>query len=553
MVSIDDVVQLVSLFRVKAANRPLWLFLALLIAFAAVARLPAAWPAVEGRTRRLAWGLAVLALAWYLATVVWYVGQEQYVDYAEPTMAAVGWLFAVGRPVYHALDSPERYSHMYGPLAFAIPGWFLAWLGPSIAVSKASGAVAGLVGLGIVYRLVCRAGARHSALIFTGLFAVLCFAFRHLSFWVRPDSFVLLFASWGLLAAVASRAPVAAIGLGLAAGVLVNLKLTGPLYVLPAFALVALRFGPAAFLSACVIAAVAAAVPFVVFDNVSFTNYLLWVRVSATNGLEFWTLRQNVEWALFLLVPLAPLLLARPQTVLPPRAFRALLIGLALGLVGVVVAASKPGAGPYHLMPFLPVIVYILALHQARPADASAAADAAPSHLPLDLRPIYRRGCAAFVGAASLVAVAQQTYFFQLAHLNAGLNAADDIERFADAHPGARIAMGASDDDEHLTLARPVLVFRDARYLIDVPAIQEYQMSGLDLPPATLRAVRDCVVDIWLIPRNGHPFATKNNYPTTGYRELFPEAFRQAFFAAYERVGSTRLYQIWQCRRASSK
>jgi hypothetical protein len=112
-----------------------------------------------------------------------------FFDNAEPVIPAVGWLFHAGRPVYHALDSPERYAHIYGPFAFIAHGWALGLLGPGIRVSKGLGAAAGLASLVLVYLLARRHVRRMPAFVLSGICALLLLLFRHYSFWTRPSLF----------------------------------------------------------------------------------------------------------------------------------------------------------------------------------------------------------------------------------------------------------------------------------------------------------------------------------------------------------------------------
>lgn len=539
----------VSLFRVMFADRPLWMFLAILAAltaWAGLARgaqdavLPDASAAAPGRWRSRARNAALLALIGYVAIVIWYVSKEAYYDFAEPTIASVAWLFDRGRPIYHAFDAAERYSHMYGPLAFIIPGWFLAIAGPSILASKAVGALAGLIGLVVIYRLVGTATTdRAQALMLTGLFALVCLMYRNLSFWLRPDSFTLLFTSLALLAAMWRQRWAAAIGVGVCTGVLLNLKLTGPLYALPAFGLLVARFGIGSIAVACVATITTAAAPFLAFSNVSFENYVTWVRMSAKNGLLFTVLHQNIEWAMFLLLPLAPTLLLPEPPSLPPGARRWLYAGLAAGLAGVVVAASKPGAGSYHLMPFWPIVIYAIALH----ADALRARFREDAGL--------RRGVLAFSIVVGVIGGVQQVYWIEATRLMNGVSLAEDLGQFMNANPGRTIAMGYNHFGERFTFARPLIVFRSGIYPIDAPAVQEYGMSGLVVPEATIAAVRRCEVDLWLIPKGAAPFEGPNKYPTTNYRPLFPESFIRAFAESYEHASDTRYFEIWSCRHAA--
>ncbi len=530
--TLEQFVNVVSRFRITVGNRPFWLFVAILLICLLVNGVLTR--SARPRPASAAWWLAIGAIAAYVAIDIWYLRQESYYDYAEPSVAAVAWLFNVGRPIYHDFDSAERYSHMYGPMAFMIPAWVMAVLGPSITTSKIAGAIAGLISLGAMYRLMRSATGVRTALSLTGLFAVLCLIFRNYSFWIRPDSFLLAAAAVALLAAATARTAVAAITLGIATGVLFNLKLTGPLYALPAFAVLMTRLGIPAAVAAAGTSVLIAAAPFLLFSNVSLANYLMWVRVSADNGLGFWSLRQNIEWAFFLIVPLSTTLVSHVQD---GRASlrRWLLAGLGVGMALVVLPASKPGAGPYHLLPFIPAVLYGVALgyDEAKRSDQGD---------------IVRIGSLAFAITAVMVAFGQLTYFFWGAALTRDKDLAADIQRFADTHPAATIAMGYTAQDEAFALPSPILVFRDGSYLLDALAIQEYQMSGLALPDATVRAIAECHVDTWLFAKNAEPFSARNSTLRPDTRPCFRTSSAGRSSTRMSMSPIRRYFQVWRCR-----
>ena len=218
-----------------------------------------------------------------------------------------------------------------------------------------------------------------------------------------------------------------------------------------------------------------------------------------------------------------------------PSLRRWLLAGLGVGMALVVLPASKPGAGSYHLLPFIPAVLYGVALgyDEARRSDQGD---------------IVRIGSLAFAITAAMVAFGQLTYFLWGATLTRDKDLAADIQRFADTHPAATIAMGYTAQDEAFARPSPILVFRDGSYLLDALAIQEYQMSGLALPDATVRAIAECHVDTWLFAKSAEPFSARNKYPSSGYAPLFPDEFRRAFFNAYEHVSDTQYFQVWSCR-----
>jgi hypothetical protein len=480
-----------------------------------------------GGISRLAGITGVASLAAYLATLTWYALDPHFYDYAEPSVVAIGWLFHAGQPVYHLPEAAERYSHIYGPLAFVLHGYALAALGPGLLVSKSTSAAAALIALALTFLAVRRHATRAGAIALTGLVALLLLGFKNFSYWTRPEPFQLLAVSASLVLATRGGVVLAAIGVGVASGVLWNLKITGPLYSLPILVLFAQRAGWRACSAAIAIGAATAALPFVLYDNVSLANYLHWFRLSARTGLLLSTLKQNLEWALYLCVPLFLSSFAGPAPASWRRAATALVSGIAL----LSVAAAKPGAGPYHLMAFLPVIAYLVA---QRTGGAGAHLDRS-----------VPRAALAFTAAAIVVALMEQATFLRTMNERRARDEAGDVERFARAHQGS-IQMGYG-TSESASLVRPILVFRDGAYAIDQPAVRELQLEGLEMPAATLDALAACRVAYWLIPKGEAPFGGRNGYAAVHLRPLYPDAFRARFLATHTRTASTDYYDVWQC------
>jgi hypothetical protein len=533
--SLEDFIKLSSPWRHETASHPLVLFLALFVIIRIIGfGSRHAWSRDAADARPILLPFTTLTLGAYLALVCWYLVQEQYADSAEPTIAAVAWLLRVGQPIYHALDSPERYSHIYGPLAFIIPSWSLALFGACIHASKIPGAVAAVAALAIVFTLARGVAGRRNALVLTGVLAGLCLMFQNYTFWIRPDSLQLLGAATALFAVVAmGGAVIPGVVLGVATGLLIGLKITGAFYAVPAFALLLARRRYRSIIVAAVVACVVTVAPFMNDEQVSFSSYMRWIRISAGYGIQLRGLRVNVEWALFLLLPLLPTL-GRRSVIAEDRWLGWSVVG---AMLVIVCAASKPGAGPYHLIPFLPVVIYGTGLALQR----------IPGREGEDSN--YAAGVVAFLGSMAIVAFFQTSYFVWSASRIPGTPVVEDITRFAALHPSARIEMGYSDVNEALTFVRPVLVFRQGAYLLDAPAVQEYQMSGVELPSATLRAIEECQVDIWLIAKGGQPFMIRNRYPATEYAPIFDPQFRLAFLNTYRRASATQYFDVWECRR----
>jgi hypothetical protein len=522
-------------FRMLFGARPLFLTLAALAIIALIRPVSFRWNRVATRALGLAGATGLVA---YGATMVWYAAEPHFFDFAEPSLIAVGWLFHLGRPIYHLPDSPERYSHIYGPIAFMIHGYALGAFGPGILVAKGISAVSAAAGLACTFAALRRHAGPAWAAALCGLAALVLLAFKNFSYWTRPEPFQLLAVGAALLLAARGRGTTAAIAVGIAFGVLWNLKITGPLYSLPILVLVWERSGWRAAAIACALGAAVAMLPFVLFSNVSLMNYFYWFRLSAGTGLLLSTLKQNLEWMAYFGLPVLFSYYAVPPAVRPDgRGWQGLLAALVVGMAGIAVAAAKPGAGPYHLMPFLPVIAYIVARHTSS-FDRAAAID-----------PWVPRAAVAFVAAAAAIALVQQATFFTIMGERRARDEGADIDAFARSHDGViEMAYG---DSEALSLERPLLAFHNGSYLIDQPAVREYQLAGVEIPRATIDAIAACQVRYWLVPKGQAPFSGRNVYAAVYLKNLFPEELRRVFHETQARVGETRYFDVWQCRPAS--
>jgi hypothetical protein len=477
----------------------------------------------------------LFALLAYPAVAVWYAGNEHFFDNAEPTITAIGWLFHVGQPLYPPPDSAHQYAHIYGPMAYILHGYALAGLGADIRASKALGAAAGIASLAFLYAAIRSHSAARRAASLTGICALLLLVFRDYSFWTRPDPLQLLAVSAALCFAATGTGYVAAALVGVASGLLWNLKFTGPLYSLPILALLHHRNGASATLVALVTGVVVTVMPFALFPNVSLAGYLSWVHLSAKTGLLLFALRQNLEWAAYFGLPVFLSYYAVPRERRRHEAdWRDVIAALAVGACGVVLAAAKPGAGPYHLLPFLPIIFFVVSW-QLSNSGAIGSID-----------PMVSRAAIAFLVATVAIALAQQAQLITVIRERATVREVDDIRAFASTHDGV-VEMGYG-QTEASSFGRPVLVFRNNSYLIDQPAVREHQLAGLEIPQATIDEVTSCRIRYWLIPKGETPFSAVDSYAAVFGRPLYAPEFRAAFTSAYQLVERTRYYDVWQCR-----
>jgi hypothetical protein len=525
-------------FRTALTARPIEAAVAAMLCWWAIAAAVGSDRFARGVARALPSALVVVAgvsLALYAALAAWYALDPHYFDNAEPTMTAVGWLYHAGRPIYHAADSAERYSHIYGPVAFIAHGLALAWLGPSILSSKLVGVAAGVLSLALLTAAIRRRAATGRAVVIVGLVALVFLCFRNYTFWTRAEPLQILSVTIAVLLATRGRGAAAAVGIGACAAILFGLKLTGPIYCLPIVAIWSSRCRASQLAIAGAVAVASSVWLLVGLPEVSASNYLHWFRLSASTGLQFAIARTNVEWLLLLA---APLFIGRLIEAPDPSGRRVSerRTDIALGIAGLALAviASKPGSGPYHLLPLLPALAWQMAGIRWT------------THSETSIPRIWPVAVTATASVLVLIAITQQmVYIRTMARRSAGRQM-QDIVRFAQSHDGA-IEMGYGSDDAS-TLERPVLVFRRSHYLLDAPAIGEHQLAGVALPAATIQAIRACDVRYWLIPKGNEPFSGRNFYVPDGSLRLFPDEFRRAFFDRYRAVGTTEYFDVWECR-----
>lgn len=482
----------------------------------------------------LAAGLTIgcAALISYVAVVAWYALRPVYFDPAESTITAVSWVFALGKPLYPALNAPERYAHIYGPDLFIIHAAAMRIFGARVVVSKAVGAISALASVLLTYAAFVGLVPRRAALIASGACALVYLAFGDITFWTRPDPLLILCSGAALYGVSSGKRLRSIVFVAVALAVSVNVKFSGPLYILPPLIVLTARSHRRDWIAVAAISIALAVLPFFI-STISITHYLEYIQLSARHGLVFARLRQNIEWALVLSAPLAAAVFtARGSRARPLDPFTAAVI---VTMVVVVAIAAKPGAGPYHLVPAVPLLAYAALSLPMAVWDSTAP----------------RTMAAALVITSCVFAFQRQFVLIRTVRASDGAEAIADVRAFLDGHPSASVGVGYA-GTSRWSDARVEAVFRTGDYWLDAPAVQEHRLAGLAIPEATMSALRECRTQYWLVPIGGDPFAVPSAYwPGAGPPRVFSDDFRQAFLHAYRRIGETGRFTIWECFRAA--
>lgn len=109
---------------------------------------------------------------------------------------------------------------------------------------------------------------------------------------------------------------------------------------------------------------------------------------------------------------------------------------------------------------------------------------------------------------------------------------------------GKSLAMGYGNNDSYRdTNLKAALVLDGNPYLIDSGAMMEMEVTGLEIPKATHDALRNGMIDVWLIPAGNEPFVLHNHYPPLA--PVFQPSFRKVFLDHYSICHRTEHFDVW--------
>lgn len=463
---------------------------------------------VDGNVRA---ALAVFVL--FVAVVAVNVAIPAYADHVEPSVAALSWAVTQGQPLYPSAEAPVAYGLPYGPILFVGNGLLMKLAGPSIPASKLLGALASAASLILIAVAARRTSVGWARPLLWTTSAY--FAFGAAAFWVRAEPLLLFCSSLAALS-VSLPAVAGAVAAAVALGIGVNLKISAALYLLPVAAILGVRHGARTAAVIAGIAATVAALPFA-FETISASGYLYWIQTTAGHGFRWRALPSILEWALFVTLPL-PLFARRLR-----RDLRWLSWLLAMAVLASSPLAAKHGTGPYHFLPFVPLVLWTTA----------AATDRGSARM------------RAFLAASLVLGALQLPYWVRSVTELPAAEILSELRRIERATAGS-IAMGYS-ENYRLSFFRPELVFRGHPNVIDGASAMDAAWSGRPLPEALIASLSACDVDHWLIPAGGSPFELPNAYGDA--QPVFSEVFRQVFFAQYRRRASGEWFDVWRCER----
>jgi len=511
------------------ALKPFGLFV---LAWAVASRAERKW-GISGRFRAPGASaldlLAGFVLAFFFSTAALYPGTPSFNNNLEPAVADAAVLLAKGRPAFAGPESGACAVIPYGPLTFLLPaGLHAAGAGP-IEGPKWAGVLQMAAGMLALFLALAKTASFRAAWRGAGLAALLLMAFKHFAYWDRPESLLLLAGGLGALAA-SLRAPPAVFALLVPASALAfGTKIHGLLYLVPflPFFLRTLR-GPT-LLAAVALGLVSSLLPFLSPSLPPGPWFTHLREVVALHPLEL-DLGIATLGRLALIV-LLPLWLWRRRAE-EGRTGSLFLLSWVLPCLLLLWPASKNGAGPHHVLPFVPAVVLWIAF----PVPALRPG---PRLSPVLLAMICVLGILVVKGQKSVLR-------YLLSRGPAMAEARKECEEWAAEYRGLDLVAGFTDrKGEEVTYLRPLVVAASGLSLLELPAIKEHELAGLPVPPSLVEAVRSGKHRFILLPSRGRAFSLSWE-PLDSSWNLRP--LRRAFLSRYRKIRSGRFFEIWERR-----
>ncbi len=473
-----------------------------------------------------------------------YLFYPGYLDHAEVINTAVSWLGWEGYPLYPSLDTGDVYGVPYGPLLYQAHGLLLYILGPSIEDSKILGLVAFVASPILSFFVLRRRGATVAeALAITSVQCTVQADFNNqaIVFGVRADPLLFIFAQTAILVATSVPSVLGSAALGLLGGISAGLKIHGMLYIFPAFIYFLFRADPLSVrIRLMVVAGVAGilvlAAPFLT-NNASIVEYTSYLRIlSGQHPWERWLFEKNIVFATMGVIPLVWIYACFTPTL--PRAVWWFVTSIVISIAIVSYIASFAGAGPYHLLPFLPSLAwaFFVICHEASSRLRDSRSRGVYEGISLGL--IF----ALLLGYGPFVIVSwgrTLNTFANAALLHEGIA---EIDKALDDHPEQKIAVGPGVEPAYQL--RVIPVFRGNPLPLDSSAWMNFKAQGIS-DQVVRRAIRECRVDLWLLP-SGPLFATTSFYDG---RNLYSAEVLADFRATFVKQASGQIFDQWECKR----
>lgn len=490
--------------------------------------------------------LALIGIILILLTSFAYLTWTGFGEQGEVQFASVSAMLYQGYPLYTELDAAGRYSLQHGPIVYLVAGAVMKLFGASYLTAKFVGAVAPILALIISWFWFAKLTTKRNAFLLLGLQSWILLHWHHI-FFIRPDSLMLLTMATSMAIVTTTKKKwLLILGLAIPMGIMVNLKIHGIIYFLPVVALVYRQLTWKHRWNIIGITLLVAISPFIL-PGISLTNYLIWVTQSVHHGFSFKNFIPKIAMILefsIILFSIGNIYGFNFRTFYKKHEDMFWVLSGAIIITSII--GSKSGSGTNHIMPFVPIFVYLtIMLLNVTQTKGMA--------LPQTTRSKFVRGMSyALLTAMILVTliggVSREMSFLKIIYEDNhdSVIILSELRSIEKQYEGNKIALGYG-ENSYIKYRNflPYLVFSGNPLLVEVVAIMDMKAAKIPIPPATIKAIEDGMIPVWLIPAGEKPFAM-------GYKDgepMFDESFRQSFLHYYQVVEKTPHFDIWMYKK----
>lgn len=483
------------------------------------------------------WSLVGLGLL--ICRALSYLTWEGFVTPGEICMSSVAWLLYGDHPLYTPLYAAERYSLQHGPVVYLLIGGIMKLFGSGFLTAKLSGIAALLCSVALSWRWFTRLLPKRTAFLLVGVECWLLMKW-YFVFLNRPDSLIFLAAITALYFTTVSNSRVSRIlGASLALGLLLNLKVHALFYALPTLFLFYKNHGARDTLVVGGLMSAIGLLPFL-HPNISLTHYAIWLSNSAAHGISLKILAGNLSMVVLLwTIPLAAAVYKRASLTVIRRKYGPIFAITALSMLAAAIVGGKNGSGSHHLLGFVPLVLYSVALIASTRYPKSNLAT-------FSIRPKIATAVITLI----FVLVTLSGYNGQarlakyMTALTIPLPMRAEVQRISSKYQPKTIIIGLGEGNTYQFYCQlnPLLVFRGNPYMLDGCALSDMKASGLSIPAPTTESIKNGVTKVWLIPRGEKPFSMGSWYNGA---PIFDDTFRREFYANYHLAESADYFDVW--------
>ena len=427
--------------------------------------------------------LAVLTIITFALTIIFYLLYPNYPDHIQPLVASLSWEWLHGRALYPNWTTGDVRISVLGPLLFFINGLSLL-VSESIVSTKSLGVLfLALALVAILIVLKQTTGSSLISLVLVASLVTLFGIFHEISYWNRPEPFLITIVVLALLVIACNPPPsVAGISIGVLAGLATGLKLHGFIYLIPAAAITVARTETLRRKLVVTIISGLCATAFALLPyfghGVSIVGYLRILRVVSAQDWVPAFFIGNVLVFFVLTAALTMTWLWRQQAFeyCERWFFAALFVSAAM----MVLIGAKRGVGSYYLLPLVPVFIYGIAIGCAHSVTAGR-----------EMAALIFLGIFLAYGPNLLIDMQHWHHTYQANALEER-HKITELRKYVGSYPDAQI--GVSDDEHYESYFYRVLSVWNGQALhVDFTAWMDLAYGGIDEKYIT-RFLKRCTV-----------------------------------------------------------